>query len=544
MAAALRPRLRRPLLVAAVLLMLGAAGIALIVRWALDPRAVRGAAEARLSAMLGQPVTIGDIRIELLPAAALVGSDVRVGAGRDDAPSLDLQRIRIVPRLRSLFRRPVVIQEVRLDGLVGSVLRDRSGAWHVPTAVPAPGADEQRGMVIERVRLQNGRLRVFEQIAGGGREASSIDEVAAEVVADGGTLRLSPMSGRIGGAAITGEAVMDAKAALLDFTLAAIGDGDLPALLRLAGAERPEFLHLPTPASASLAIRIDRATSRLAGTGALRAPQVSLGTLELRGLEAPLNVDGRRLTFTPTTFAFYGGTHRGTIAVDMSPTPSRWSLDSRLADLDLGDFLAALTARDQQIDGTAAMTGVLRGRVGEPLNRTVQGRLQVTVVNGVVRQFPLLAAVNRALRLAEGDMRDTRFDRLTATLAIAGGRAMTNALVLQAREVRVEAAGHIDFDRSLDLTGQVMISASRSADAIRSVRELSALRNAQGELQLPLAITGTLDNPLFKVDLTAAVGKSLRDELRRRLRGIFRPPPRSADRRHSQAAAASGHVNR
>jgi hypothetical protein len=58
--------------------------------------------------------------------------------------------------------------------------------------------------------------------------------------------------------------------------------------------------------------------------------------------------------------------------------------------------------------------------------------------------------------------------------------------------------------------------------AIRSVRELSGLRNSSGELEIPLTISGTLDAPSFGLDLKAAIGKGIKDELMRRLRGIIK----------------------
>lgn len=506
----------------AVLLALAAVVIFLRFRWVFDPAAVRAAAEGRLSAMLGQAVTIGEIQVKFLPVPALVGSDVRVG---EETPSLDIPLVRFVPRLRSLLSSPFVIEEVILHGLVVSVLHDRNGEWHFPSVVPVPGDHQQGGIVIERVRLDGGRVRVLERNEAVLREASSIDEVAADVVVDGDGLRLSPITGRIADAAISGEAIVDREAARLDFRIDVVRDGDLPAVLALAGIERPAFVHLPKPASLLLSVRIDRATSRLIGTGSLRSPAISVEPLSLSGFEAPFKMDGPSLTFAPTAFSLYAGAHRGTITVDVAQTPARWTLDSRVTDLDFGDFLTALTAQEQPIDGTAALSGALRGRVGEPLERTVQGRMQLTVLNGVIRQFPLLAAINRALRLAEGDTRDTHFERLTATLAIARGQATTDDLVIQAREVRVEAAGRLGFDRSLKLAGQAVLSPARTASAIRSVKELSGLRTAQGELELPLTITGSLDNPSFRIDLQGAVGKSLKEELRRRILGIIRTPP-------------------
>ncbi|MCA1651753.1 MAG: hypothetical protein LC753_16285, partial [Acidobacteria bacterium] len=381
------PRRRRALIIGATTLIFAAVVIMLSFRWVLDRGAVRAAAERRLSATLGQAVTIGDISVDVLPVPALVGSDVRVGRP-EETPSFYVPRVRLVPRVRSLFSQPVVIDAMILHGLVVSVLHDRNGDWHFPAVAPAPGASGQGDIVIERVQLDGGRVRVLERRADGLREASSIDEVAADVVVDGGGLRLSEITGRIADAAIAGEAIVDREAARLNFEMAVVQDGDLPALLALAGIDRPAFLHVPKPAAVSLSVRIERASSRLSGAGSLRAPAVAVEPLSLTLFEAPFKMEGPRLTFAPTSFALYGGGHRGTITVDVSQTPARWTLESRVTDLDVGDFLTALTGSEQPIDGTAATSGALRGRVGEPLERTVQGRTHVTVTNGVISRFP------------------------------------------------------------------------------------------------------------------------------------------------------------
>ena len=315
-----------------------------------------------------------------------------------------------------------------------------------------------------------------------------------------------------------------------------INDGDLGAVLGLAAAEPPASLRLAKAAAASMSIRIDRQRFRLSGTGSLRAPEVTVESLRLHGLEAPIKTDGVKLTFDPTIFKMYGGTHRGNVAIDVSKTPARWSLDGRVSDVDVSDFLRDFTGRDQRLDGTASAAPALRGNVGEPIPQTLDGRMPVDVVNGVIREFPLLIAINRALRVAEGDARDTRFERLSATLvfesrlaqsgaeARSQGYTTTDDLVLQARDVRVEAAGRIGFDRSLDLAGQAVLSPEKTESAIRSVRELSGLRNDRGELELPLTISGTIDNPSIRVDLKSVIGRSIKEELRRRIRRWIRNP--------------------
>lgn len=509
-------------MIGTVILFALAAVAALAVMRLMDPDGLRAAAEARLSALLGQRVSIGAVGFNVLPSPSVTGRQIVVGATAEAVPSVHLSRIHIVPRVRSLFSGPIVIDDVTLDGLEIRILRDAAGRWRVPPVLPAAGEESGGGLSVRRVLLRGARVRVFHASArDAARETSSISNIDAEIVADATALRATPMTGRVGNALIAGEALMSPQTAKLSFKTESIDDEDLPALLGLMGADRPALLRLASPASASVAIEIDRKRSQLSGRGSIRAPGVVVDPLRLQSLEAPFTTDGARLVFEPAVFELYRGRHSGRFTADLSSSPARWVLTNRISDVAIGEFLAALSGRDQRVDGTASMDGVLRGRVGDPLDR-VEGTTRVTVLNGVIRDFPLLAAINRALRLAEGSARDTRFESLTATFALGARQAVTRDLVLVAREVRVEAAGRIGFDRSLDLSGQAALSPERTESAIRSIRELSGLRNAGGELEIPITISGSADDPSVVINLEAAIARALKEELRRRLLGIIK----------------------
>ena len=532
--------MRRRLFILAALLLAAGVGAWLVVRSTLNPEVIRRAVESRLSAALGQPVSIGGVRVSVFPVPAVIGSDITIGSRRKtpdplaplvEPPDLELQRIRIVPRIRSLFRGPYVIRHATLEGLTVRIVRE-VGGWTFPGVVPVPGGDEASGLIVERVRVTGARIRVLARARGLIEQTSLIEDIEGDAVADASGLRLSPIRGRIGSSGITGDAVMNAQEARLDFRMPEVKSQDLAAVLGLTATDAPGFVTLPKPASVSLAIRIDRLKSRLSGTGALRAPDLSVYALRLQNVETPIRTDGVRITFDPMTFSMYGGSHTGKVVVDLPR--SGWTLDGKMTGVDVGRFLAAYSGRDAHLDGTASTTASLHAGIRDPLPRGLEGRMQVNVADGVIREFPLLAAINRALRLAEGSPRDTRFERLSATLAFAGprprtpaeafgpGHATTDDLLLQARDVRVEAAGRIGFDGSLDLAGLAVLSPERSAEAVRSVRELSGLRNDRGNLELPIRISGTMDNPAFSIDLKAAVGRSIKEELRRRFQDLFR----------------------
>jgi uncharacterized protein involved in outer membrane biogenesis len=493
-----------------------------VLRQSIVGNAVRAAAEERLSAVMGQRVTIGAVGLSLTPRPAFTGADVRIGAAGEEAPAVRVERVRIVPRLRSFFSDTVRIEEISLDGFAVSLLRDTAGRWRVPAVFPAPSPDARPGVTIERVRIRGGTLRIFDAAEGGApRQRSSIDDIETELAIDGAGLRLKPLSGRVGAAAIDGEAAVDTRTVRLSFNAPAIDDADLPRLLGLIGAARPEVLRFDERASATVSVTIDRVQSRLTGSGSIRVPSLTVQPLRLQHLDAPFTIAGSRFTFTPATFVVNEGRHQGRVTLAFDSRTAGWSTDSRVERLDVGALLDTLAARDAKIDGAGRVDAMLRGPLQEGFVNRMEGGARLAIENGVLHDFPLLAAINRTLRLAEGDAKDTRFERLSATLDIGGGGATTDNLAIEAGDIRAELAGRIDFDRSLALRGRAFVTRERVARAVASVRELARAKNARGEIELPLVIGGTLDSPQFDIDLATAIRQGVRDEMRR-LRGLIR----------------------
>ena len=167
-------------------------------------------------------------------------------------------------------------------------------------------------------------------------------------------------------------------------------------------------------------------------------PALTVEPLRMQDVETPFTIDGTRMTFTPTTFAMNGGTHRGRVTLALDAEPARWSSDSQLEGVDVGALLDALAGRDARIDGRGGIGGKLQGRMEKNFVSGIDGRARLEVVNGMIHDFPLLATINRALRLAEAAGNDTRFERLSATLAIAQAVAATDDLVIDARDLRAK----------------------------------------------------------------------------------------------------------
>jgi uncharacterized protein involved in outer membrane biogenesis len=511
---------RKLAIAAAVVLTIVVIGLVLV--WqALRGDQVRTAVEGRLSSLLGQPVTIGELGINVSPLFTVSAGGLRIGEANVLAPALAVERIVVRPRLAPLLRRTVVIQDVELRGFVVSVLRDAQGQWRVPAVAPVAGADAESGTTIERVRVADGRIRVFDQSARGEvRETSSIDGISTTIEPTANGLRLASIEGQIGGADIHGEARTTDRAVALEFTADEISDDDLSPLLGLLGTARPAFLTLADPLAVVVSVAVDRSSSRLTGKGTLRAPHVLLDPLQLQQLNSPFTIAGDRLQFAPLTFTVTRGAHDGTVTMRFGP--SQWAIDSRVTGMNVKEFLDTLTGTDQRLEGTANVTASLGGRVDQSLLQSAAGRLTLAISDGVIRDFPMLAAIDRALKLTAQEEGDTAFERMTGTFTIAKGSAHTDDLVISARDVRLHANGRIGADRSLDMRGLAVLSPERSARAITSINELKGMRNEQGQVEVPLTISGSLDAPSFTIDIASILKKGALDEIKRRLKRIIR----------------------
>jgi uncharacterized protein involved in outer membrane biogenesis len=511
---------RKLAIAAAVALTIVIAGL-LFVWQALRGDQVRAAIEHRLSGMLGQPVTVGELGISLRPLLSVSAGGLRIGQANVVAPALAIERIVVRPRLAPLLRGTVVIQDVELRGFTVAVLRDKGGRWHIPPVGPAPGAAGGSGPTIERVRIVDGRIRVFDESTRGAiTSSSSIDRIGTTIEPTADGLRLLSIAGTIGSAAIHGAARTSDRSVQLDFSADDIASDDLPALLGLLGAERPAFLQLTDPAALTVSIAIDRASSRLTGNGTLRAPRVLLDPVRLQRLNSPFTIADDRLHFAPMTFGVADGSHQGSVTIRFDP--SRWGIDSRVTGMNVKAFLDGLTGSDQRLEGSGAVTAALGGRVDQSLADSAAGRLTLTISDGVIRDFPLLAAIDRALKLTAQVEGDTAFERMTGTFDVANGSARTDDLVITARDVLVRASGRIGADRSVDMRARAVLSPERSAQAITSINELKGMRNAQGQVEVPLTISGSLDAPSFNIDVASILKKGALDELNRRLRRIIR----------------------
>jgi hypothetical protein len=146
-------RRRRRFLIAVALLAL----LAALASWQFPRRAGSFLAE-RLSRFFHRPVTIGDVRFHLRPFEAEI-VDLRVGGERPgDPPFLEIARVAVVPSLRTLMSRHVVLGRVRVERPVVRIHAPPEGGDDIPKMGGGPKGGVQ--VEVRRLVIVDGALHV------------------------------------------------------------------------------------------------------------------------------------------------------------------------------------------------------------------------------------------------------------------------------------------------------------------------------------------------------------------------------------------------
>jgi uncharacterized protein involved in outer membrane biogenesis len=195
------------------------------------------------------------------------------------------------------------------------------------------------------------------------------------------------------------------------------------------------------------------------------------------------------------------------------PAP-RFAVATRLQGIDVKELYSALDAKaERDIRGrlNADMRLAGSGKSWDEVQPTLQGQGEAEVVQGAVLNFNIAEAalngitgvpgltnlINPAMRRKYPETfsaKDTEFKELKMTLDVGDSRMNVKSSRMAAADFLVQGSGWADFTRKVDFRANLFFSDRLSADLAQSAREVKYLLNNQGQLEVPLALTGRLPN--------------------------------------------------
>ncbi len=266
--------------------------------------------------------------------------------------------------------------------------------------------------------------------------------------------------------------------------------------------------------------QLSLAGGRLTYQGKLSSADGMLYGVAYKNLDAALSVAEKVARIGRLRVNALSGTVQAEGEYAFEEAAPRFSLASKMQGVDVKELYAALDAKaERDVRGrlNADMKLAGSGKTWEEIKPSLRGQGEAEVLQGALLNFniaegaiggitgmPGLAnMINPNLRKKYPDVfaaKDTEFKELKATFEMADGRINVKNLRMAAAEFLAQGEGWADFNRRVDFRSTVYFSQRLSADLAQSAREVKYLLNNQGQLEIPLTLSGRLPNVKPKPD--------------------------------------------
>jgi uncharacterized protein involved in outer membrane biogenesis len=467
---------------------------------------VRAALAAQIESAIGQPVSIGDISAGIMPRVTVRLGDVKIGRPERVA----VGELQVGTDLRALLSRRIEHASLHLKGAHIELPLPTFSLGS--SSAPSPGTD--RSAPVELVSIDEIVLTDVEVVSGGRRLRGDIEVVPqgkgllVRKIALGADRTAVNITGRITDlAGPVGELTLKAGALDMDQLLSFVNDFTAAAGLSSAHGSAPAA---PAPAA-----------SRMKMTLAIEADSARLGGLALSQLSGSAKMTGDGLSLDPVSFGIFDGQYQGSLAVTSAGDSLRFRASSKLSNLDVAAasaFGGSPNTISGRLSGRLDVSG--SGSDAAAVMKTVKGKGRVDIVDGIIKNLGLINAVVVATSMRGGSLgqattqvqsgsNDEPFSRLGATLDIANGTLSTADLVLESKDVILNAHGVVGLVAStVDLKGRVQLSDALSQQA---GRDLVRYTQDQGRVTLPASVTGTVAAPSVQIDVADMAKRALQN---------------------------------
>ena len=261
--------------------------------------------------------------------------------------------------------------------------------------------------------------------------------------------------------------------------------------------------------------------SRMTGTGTLTADTVVYDDLTLKNVQSTVTLDHGLITVKPLTASLYNGQQVGSAVIDTRTTPPTYVVDSKLQNVDANQLLSSVSPLKQTLYGLLSANAdahFTTAAGAQSILPSLTGKVSLNLRDGKIANVDLLhelATIAQFQRTASAVEPFTQVVQLTGDFDISNGVARTNNLNAVIVAGTVAAQGVVDLAHqrlNLRLTAALSQAFSQSVGGTNIGGFLNtALANNQGELVIPVLVTGTFRQPTFAPDLESVAQMKLQN---------------------------------
>lgn len=251
--------------------------------------------------------------------------------------------------------------------------------------------------------------------------------------------------------------------------------------------------------------------TRMTGTGTLMVDTMLYDQLVLNNVRSNVNLNRGLITLSPLTAQVYGGQETGAIVLDARQTPMGVQVQSKLANVDANKLVSSVTSVKQTLYGLlAANTNMgFAAASSADMARTLNGTFNLDLAKGRIVGIDLLHELGNVGKFLSGTPASsqpvTNLLKLTGTFNVRNGLAETNNLQALIEGGSLGATGAVNLvNNALNLHLTAVLSkwfSNKVGGTNVGGFMNTALANQQGELVIPVLVTGTFQHPIVAPDV-------------------------------------------
>lgn len=257
----------------------------------------------------------------------------------------------------------------------------------------------------------------------------------------------------------------------------------------------------------------ESAFAKATGSGKIAISTILYDQLVMNNAKSDATLDQGVIRLAPLTAEIYGGSQSGSIVIDTRPEPIQYTVNTKLDKVDANKLLSSTTSLKQTLYGLLmanADTSFRSGANSDQIARSLNGTLALNLRNGKIANMDIWYEIANAGRfLTTGkkfsEQPFTNLVGLTGDFDVRNGVAQTSNLKAVIDGATVTGAGTANLaDQTLNMRLVATLSKERSQEVGGTSvggYMMTALANQNGELVIPVQLTGTFAKPRFAPDL-------------------------------------------
>src|SRR5215467_6958117 len=251
--------------------------------------------------------------------------------------------------------------------------------------------------------------------------------------------------------------------------------------------------------------------NKMTGSGTVTIGSVQYNELVLNNVHSNVTLNHGLIQMNPLTSQLYGGQENGSVYIDMRPAQPVYTVNLRTEKVDANKLISSVSSVKQMIYGMLAsnVNATFSSTGAEAIARGLNGRLSLNLVNGKLAGLDLLnelATVGKFVGgLPSAPKGFTNIVQLSGDFDVKSGVAQTNNLKATIDGGTFAATGLVNLvDQSLNMHLTAVLNSALSKQVggtgIGGYMN-TVLANNQGELVMPVILTGTFQHPQVAPDL-------------------------------------------